>query len=57
MQTFIETVIQFVGRGTLTAVTFGRYRTRGESDLLAEGAIGLATIAVLSWAVYTWWPG
>jgi hypothetical protein len=56
MQDLIETVVRFVGWLVLTVVTLGRYRSRGQRDLLVEGAIGLLSIALALAAVYRWWP-
>jgi hypothetical protein len=51
VQLLIEAIVEFVPRATgwavLKLVTLGRYRGWGRDDLLLEGGIGLATIALL----------
>jgi hypothetical protein len=48
MQTLIEETIRVVGYVVLRALSLGRYRGGKESDRLAEGALGLTTLAVAS---------
>ena len=56
MQDLIESAVRFVGWLVLKIVTLGYYRSRGQRDLLVEGAVGLVAIAAVFWALYTWWP-
>lgn len=46
MQALIEETIRLVGYVVLRALSLGRYRGGKENDRLAEGALGLATLAV-----------
>ena len=50
----IEDGIRVVGVGVLKVVTFGRYRSAGQSALLFEGAVGLTAIAAVA-AGFVWW--
>lgn len=58
MQTIVEGIIEFVPRVTgwavLKLLTLGRYRGFGSDDLLLEGGVGIATIALLIAAWYFW---
>lgn len=56
MQDIIESAIRVIGWLVLKGVTLGRYRSRGSSDLLLEGGVGLACVVLLFWAAYVWWP-
>lgn len=58
MQAIVEAIVEFVPRATgwavLKLVTLGRYRGFGQNDLLLEGGVGLATIALIG-TVWYWW--
>ena len=50
----IEDGIRAVGIGVLKIVTFGRYRSAGQSTWLVEGGVGLAMIAAALVAIARW---
>lgn len=56
MQDVIEAGVRFVGWLVLKILTLGRYRSRGQGDLLVEGGVGLGSMTLLFWVAYTWWP-
>ena len=53
MQHIIEGVVRWFGFGVLWLITLGRYRGGGHADRLSEGAVGLAVIVGLAFAVWT----
>ncbi len=53
MQALIEETIRLVGCVVLRALSLGRYRGGKESDRLAEGGLGLATLAVATYMALT----
>jgi hypothetical protein len=53
MQQLIEELIRGVGYVVLRLATFGRYRGGGETDRLAEGAIGFGLILAAGFVFYT----
>lgn len=56
MQSIIEITIEYgfqaVGWAVLKIVTLGRYQGFTPDDMLREGALGLATILGVGYAVY-----
>ena len=53
MQSLIEDAVRLLGYLVLRIITLGRYRGRKEKDRLAEGALGLATLAVATYVAVT----
>lgn len=53
MQAVIEETIRLVGLVLLRVLSLGRYRGGKETDRLAEGALGLATLAVATYMALT----
>ena len=58
LQSIIEVVIEYgfqtVGWAVLKVATFGRYQGFRTDDMLREGALGLATVLVVGYAIYRW---
>lgn len=52
IEVIIESGFQVVGWVVLKAVTFGRYRGFQPEDVLVEGSLGLATVAVVGYGGY-----
>ena len=58
LEFFFEVVIrsglQAIGWAGLTGVTFGRYRGFQEEDIILEGPLGFAAVAVVGYGAYRW---
>ena len=48
----INSGLQGVGWGVMKAVTFGRYRGFQPEDILFEGLLGFATLALVCYGAY-----
>ena len=53
MQTVIEEAIRWIGYLVLRIVTLGWYRGGKPADQLPEGAIGLVTLALVTYLAFT----
>ena len=58
IQGIVEVIIEFgfqsVGWAVMKIVTVGRYQGFKPDDMLREGALGLATVLTVSYAIYRW---
>lgn len=58
LQAIIEGIIEFgfrtFGWAVLKVLTLGRYRGFEQKDLAREGAVGLATVLAIGYALYRW---
>jgi len=52
VETILESGLQAIGWVVLKGVTLGRYRGFQPTDMLHEGAIGLAVMAALGYSFY-----
>jgi hypothetical protein len=58
LELFFEVVsgsgLQAIGWAVLKVVTFGRYRGFQPEDIILEGSLGFATVAVVGYGAYRW---
>jgi hypothetical protein len=54
VEVIIEYGFQSVGWAVMKIVTLGRYRGFKSDDMLREGALGLATVLAVGYAIYRW---
>ena len=54
IQVIIESGFQAVGWAVLKIVTLGRYQGFTSDDMVGEGALGLATVLAVGYAIYRW---
>jgi hypothetical protein len=52
VEILIEGGLRTVGWAALKIVTLGRYRGFQSDDLVVEGAVGLATLLAIGYAIY-----
>jgi hypothetical protein len=50
----IRSVLQASGWAVLKVVTFGRYRGFQNEDIILEGSLGFAAVAVVGYGAYRW---
>jgi hypothetical protein len=50
----IEGGLRTIGWAVLKVVTFGRYRGFKPDDLVLEGSVGVASLALVGYGVYRW---